>query len=109
MASAHVSEVSDASFQNDVLDSELPVVVDFWAEWCAPCRAISPLIEQLAAQYDGKVRVAKVNIDHNRGIASKYRIQSIPTLMVFKGGEVAHQLIGAHPQKIQELFVNAGG
>lgn len=107
MASAHVTNFTDDNFQSEVLDSNLPVIIDFWAEWCAPCRAISPLIEKLAADYDGKVRVGKINVDHSPGVAQRYRIASIPTLIVFKNGEIANQIIGANPQKIQSLFADA--
>ncbi len=108
MASARVNNFTDANFQQDVLNSDVPVVVDFWAEWCAPCKAIAPLIDQLAAQYEGKVRVGKLNIDDNQQVAQQFRIASIPTLIVFKGGKVVNQVIGANPQKIQSLFATAG-
>jgi thioredoxin 1 len=107
MASDRVNTFTDASFPQDVLASDIPVVVDFWAEWCAPCRAIAPLIDQLATQYEGKVIVGKVNIDQNQQIAQQYRIASIPTIMVFKGGKVINQVTGANPQKIQGLFASA--
>jgi thioredoxin 1 len=107
MASDRVNTFTDASFPQDVLASDIPVVVDFWAEWCAPCRAIAPLIDQLATQYEGKVIVGKVNIDQNQQIAQQYRIASIPTIMVFKGGKVINQVTGANPQKIQGLFAAA--
>ncbi|MEN9798938.1 MAG: thioredoxin [Pseudomonadota bacterium] len=95
MAGADVINVGDADFKNQVLESSTPVVVDFWATWCAPCKAIAPVVDELATQYKGKVKVAKVNIDDHQETAQAYGIRSIPTLLVFKGGRVVEQLVGA--------------
>ena len=91
-------KVDKNNFQNDVLGSAEPVVVDFWAEWCGPCRMIAPALEELSNEYAGKVKVAKVNIDENPEIAAQFGIRSIPTLYMFKGGEVVDQMIGAAPK-----------
>lgn len=88
-------EVTDADFEAMVLNSDRPVVVDFWAEWCGPCKQIGPALEELASDLDGKVTIAKINIDDNPNVPVKYGIRSIPTLMMFKGGEVASTQIGA--------------
>jgi len=88
-------EVTDASFENDVLKSDIPVLVDYWAVWCAPCRMIAPIVEQLADEKEGVLKVAKMDVDSNPGTATKYGIRSIPTLMVFKNGQVVDQIIGA--------------
>lgn len=96
-------KVSDASFQNDVLNSKKPVVVDFWAEWCGPCRMIAPSLDELATELEGKVTVAKVNIDENPGIPQKYGVRGVPTLMIFSQGQVAATKVGALPKsKIKE-------
>jgi thioredoxin 1 len=95
MAGADVLNVGDADFKKQVLESSTPVVVDFWATWCAPCKAIAPVVDELATQYKGKVKVAKVNIDDHQETAQAYGIRSIPTLLVFKGGRVVEQLVGA--------------
>ncbi len=91
-------KVTDQSFEQDVLKSSTPVVVDFWAEWCGPCRMIGPALEEIAGEMQGKVTIAKVNVDENPGIASQYGIRSIPTLMLFKDGQLAGQKVGAAPK-----------
>lgn len=90
-----ITHVSDQDFQKEVLESDTPVLLDFWAEWCGPCKAIAPILDELARQYEGKLRIAKINIDHNQETPRKYAVRGIPTLMVFKNGEVAATQIGA--------------
>lgn len=90
--------VTDATFDNEVLKSNEPVLVDFWAEWCGPCRMIAPAVEEIASEYDGKAKVAKVDVDNNPEISIKYNIRSIPTLLIFKNGEIVDQIIGAVPK-----------
>jgi thioredoxin 1 len=92
----NVLEVTDAQFEQEVKKSDTPVLVDFWAPWCGPCKALAPVIEELASEYQGKVKVVKVNTDDNLETAQQYRISGIPTLMVFKGGEPVDQLVGNH-------------
>ena len=98
MAGADVVTIGDENFGKEVLESEQPVLVDFWATWCAPCRAIAPSVEELATQYKGKVKVAKMDIDSNQDTPQQYGIRSIPTLLVFKGGKVVEQIVGAVPK-----------
>ncbi len=94
-----VASVTDSSFEQEVLANDLPVLVDFWAPWCGPCRLVAPVVDELATQYSGQVKVVKLNTDDNPGIASQYDIRSIPTLMLFKAGEVIDRLVGAVPKK----------
>ena len=91
-------EFTDANFKTNVLDSEKLSVIDFWAEWCGPCRAIGPVIEELSKEYDGKVNVGKVNVDHNPQISMNYGITSIPAILFVKGGQVVDKLVGAQPK-----------
>lgn len=88
------AEVTSQSFEQEVMNSDVPVLVDFWATWCGPCLAMAPVIDALAEKYDGKAKVVKLDVDENREVAAKYQIRSIPTLMVFKGGEVVEKVIG---------------
>lgn len=98
-------EVSDSSFDTEVINSDLPVLVDFWAPWCGPCRMLSPTIDQIAQEYDGKIKVFKLNTDENPDSAVKFRINSIPNLIFFKGGKPVNQLIGAVDKaKIEEAI-----
>ena len=107
MASKNVHEFTDGNFDTEVLKADQPTLVDFWAVWCGPCRAVAPIVDALATQYEGKVKIGKVDVDHNQGIAVRYGIKSIPTLLLFKGGQVVEQLTGFGPQtkaKLEEAF-----
>jgi thioredoxin 1 len=98
-------QVTDAGFENDVVKSDKPVVLDFWAPWCGPCRMMEPVLKELAGEYGDKIVVGKLNVDENPATAQKYEILSIPTLLIFSGGEVAKKLVGAMPKKrlVEEL------
>jgi thioredoxin 1 len=102
------TEFSDQNFDVEVLQSAEPVLVDFWAPWCGPCRMIAPLVEELSKEYAGTVKVGKLNIDDSPGIAANYGVNSIPTLMIFKGGEVVERFVGVQPKKkLQEALEQA--
>ena len=106
MASSNIVEVVDSAFDKEVMKSEVPVLVDFWAPWCGPCRALSPVIEEISQDYEGSVKVGKVNVDENPQTTVKFGIRSIPTLIVFKNGEVAEQIVGAVPKREIEKVLN---
>lgn len=89
---------TDDSFEEEVLNSDMPVLVDFWAEWCGPCRMVGPVVEELAGEYEGKAKIGKVDVDNNPEISTKYGIRSIPSLLIFKNGEVVDQIVGAVPK-----------
>ena len=91
-------DVTDDSFEQDVIQSDLPTVVDFWAVWCAPCKRIAPLLDEMAAEYEGQLKVAKLNVDENYDTAGKYGVMSIPTLLVFKGGQPVERIVGFMPK-----------
>ena len=96
--SENVKEITSINFSDEVLKSDTPVLVDFWAEWCGPCRAIGPVVEEIANDYDGKVSVGKLNVDHENQLAMKYGVRSIPALLIFNNGTVVNQIVGAVPK-----------
>jgi thioredoxin 1 len=97
-------EVTTENFEQEVLQSDVPVLIDFWAEWCMPCKMIAPVLDEMAEEYDGKLKIGKLNVDEQGELAARYNVVSIPTLMVFKGGEIAGQQIGAAPrERLEEL------
>ncbi len=102
MATSDVVTLEDGTFDNEVLKSEIPVLVDFWATWCGPCKAIAPVVEQIAVDFKGKVKVGKMDIDKHQGVAQKYNVRSIPTLLVFKGGKVIDTVIGSDRTRLLE-------
>jgi thioredoxin 1 len=101
-----VGKVSDATFESEVLKSAEPVVVDFWAEWCGPCRMIAPALEEISGAMNGKVKIVKLNVDENPAVATKYGVMSIPTLMIFKDGQLASRQVGAAPKQKLEQWIN---
>jgi thioredoxin 1 len=105
MANPDIVELTDQNFETEILKSSTPALVDFWAVWCGPCRMIAPSVEQLATEYKGKVKIAKMNVDDHVLVPQKYEIRSIPTLLIFKDGQVAGQIVGAVPKaKIEEAL-----
>ena len=101
MTTKNIIQVSNTNFLQEVENSELPILVDFWAPWCGPCLAVAPILEQLSTKYDGKVKIGKVNVDEESALASKFRVMSIPTLILFKSGKVVQQMVGL--RSVQEL------
>lgn len=106
MASELIKHVSDASFESDVLQSTLPVLVDYWAEWCGPCKMIAPILDEVSIAYEGKVQIAKMNVDENRDIPAKFGIRGIPTLMLFKNGQLAATKVGAMSKSQLTAFID---
>ena len=102
----NVQTVSDASFEADILKSDKPVLVDFWAPWCGPCRSVAPIVDDLATQYSGKIKVAKINVDESSQVAMKYMVTSIPTFILFKNGEVADRVLGGMPRSEFVKFID---
>jgi thioredoxin 1 len=109
MASNLIPEVTDATFQVEVLDSKVPVLVDFTAPWCGPCKTIVPALESLVTSHAGKLKVTQLNVDESQEIAQRYRVMSMPTIIVFRGGQVAGQVVGAHKDKILALAQEVAG
>ena len=91
-------QVTDENFDEEIINSDLPTMVDFWAEWCGPCKMVAPVVEDLAKEYEGKIKIAQMNVDQNRRTPARFGIRNIPTLILFKGGQVAQTIIGAHPR-----------
>lgn len=106
MSSELIKHVTDGSFEADVLKAETPVLVDYWAEWCGPCKMIAPILDELSKQYEGRLRIAKMNVDENQIVPGKFGIRGIPTLMLFKDGQLAGTLVGAHPKAKFTAFID---
>ena len=106
MASDLITHTTDATFDTDVLKSDKPVLVDYWAEWCGPCKGIAPILDDLATAYEGKLQITKMNVDENRDIPAKFGIRGIPTLMVFKGGQLSATKVGAMSKAQMSAFID---
>jgi thioredoxin 1 len=105
--SEHITHLSDSTFQQDVLESPIPVLVDYWAEWCGPCKMIAPILDEVSKEYAGRIKVAKLNIDENQGTPPKYGIRGIPTLMLFKNGNVEATKVGALSKSQLTAFIDS--
>jgi thioredoxin 1 len=105
MASDKIVTITQDNFENEVLKSDTPVLVDFWAEWCGPCRRVAPVLDEIAGEMDGKLRIAKLNVDENQEIASRFQVQSIPTFVLFKGGQMVDRTMGALPKAAFQSFI----
>ena len=99
--------LNEENFQKEVLESDIPVLVDFWAEWCAPCRMVSPIVEEIAQEYSGRLKVGKLNVDENQNLVAKYSIRGIPTLLIFKDGQIIEEIVGALPKKALKSKIEA--
>ncbi len=107
MGSDKIITLTDQNFENEVKESQTPILVDFWAEWCAPCRMVAPVLDELAEEFDGKVKIGKLNVDQNRSVAAQYGVMSIPTLILFKNGELVEQMVGAQPKENLQKVMQA--
>ena len=107
MSNTKITQLSETTFESEVTQSPIPVLVDFWAEWCGPCKMIAPLLDELADEYDGKLKIGKVNVDDNQALAGKFGIRAIPTLLLIKGGQVKEQVVGMASKKDLQKKISA--